>query len=214
MCKWLSGRDLCSVCGQAPPASHDVVLQECDVDLFSLLPPLPEPLKCPPCPGAPVCLRPAAREAALKDKLNLDLLNFGAPLLKSLSDLQELGPAAPLGAPHHEMIACPSAPDLTSPPEGVFLFEEGESVCVKCCPDPVPSPAPSPLPSSSIPPPSHSCMPPLSTPPRPTTTIYSLPSPPISAQYNTASRHSSLSLSIQQLKIQICLCSGVLQESA
>lgn len=125
MCKWLSGRDLCTVCGQAPPAAHDLPLAECDLDLIALLPPLPEPLQLPPFSGGAPCVPLEIQKATLKGKVSLSLLNLDPPLLKSLREVQGLGRAAALE--QQEVVTCPPSPvDLSPSPEGVFLFEEGE----------------------------------------------------------------------------------------
>ncbi|XP_050705472.1 phosphatidylinositol 3-kinase regulatory subunit alpha-like isoform X2 [Eriocheir sinensis] len=132
MCKWLSGRDLCSVCGQAPPAARDLPLTDRDMNLFPLLPPkpclppLPEPAQPPPHLGGSPCGPVDIQRAPPKQKVNLSLLNLEPSFLKPLSEALGLGSASPPASPHQEVIACPSSPaDLGPLPEAVFLFEEG-----------------------------------------------------------------------------------------
>lgn len=141
MCKWLSGRDLCTVCGQAPPAARDLPLTDRDMDLFPLLPPksclppLPEPAQPPPRPGGIPSVCGDVQGAPLKQSVNLSLLNLEPSLLKPLSEALGLGHGSPPASPpHQEVEACPSSPvDLVPLPEAVFLFEEGKSSLPRLC---------------------------------------------------------------------------------
>lgn len=140
MCKWLSGRDLCSVCGQAPPAAHDLPLTDRDMNLFPLLPPkpclspLPEPAQPQPHPGGFPCGPVDIQGTPPKQKVNLSLLNLEPSVLKPLSEALGLGNASSPASPHQEVIACPSSPaDLGPLPEAVFLFEEGKFLYWPSC---------------------------------------------------------------------------------